>query len=258
MATVMANALVEDDIDYDFVEPIPKQRLHTVDDIQPDNEPDPITEIPEELLQYDVDLTDQDDIRIANQAFILWLASRMLGQPFTFPTPVTSPECTDHPDLFFPDEDAYPDPDEMVHKLDENGQPIPLRKRASRKRLKKGKLGKIKRDRYGNIKYKKNLRFKDRMEDEEWKALFYPLFIPALKAKKICSSCPIREMCLTASVADYQEYGIWGGVGKSGRWFIYKRFSALQDSYLSKKMRRATRNKWENMAQDYIDQSQSA
>jgi WhiB family redox-sensing transcriptional regulator len=36
-------------------------------------------------------------------------------------------------------------------------------------------------------------------------------------AKALCSSCPVRQECLSAALADPGTLGIWGGVSERGR-----------------------------------------
>jgi hypothetical protein len=37
------------------------------------------------------------------------------------------------------------------------------------------------------------------------------------EAKAICAQCPVRKKCLTTSLVDKEEFGIWGGVGVQER-----------------------------------------
>lgn len=44
-----------------------------------------------------------------------------------------------------------------------------------------------------------------------------------LRAKEICSSCPVRVECLRHSVEHQEEYGIWGGLTAQERGFGRRR-----------------------------------
>jgi WhiB family redox-sensing transcriptional regulator len=57
-------------------------------------------------------------------------------------------------------------------------------------------------------------------------ALFYPADSAERKedrleremvAKRICSSCGVREECLEAALARHESYGIWGGLNEFER-----------------------------------------
>ncbi|QCQ92589.1 WhiB family transcriptional regulator [Rhodococcus sp. SGAir0479] len=37
------------------------------------------------------------------------------------------------------------------------------------------------------------------------------------RAKAICASCPVKDMCLEHSLSVPEPFGVWGGVGESER-----------------------------------------
>lgn len=37
------------------------------------------------------------------------------------------------------------------------------------------------------------------------------------EAKRICADCPVRVDCLTAAIANREEYGVWGGLTERER-----------------------------------------
>jgi WhiB family transcriptional regulator, redox-sensing transcriptional regulator len=53
--------------------------------------------------------------------------------------------------------------------------------------------------------------------------LFFPIsgtahgLLQALRAKAVCSSCPVRQRCLDYALDTRQAYGIWGGLGEDER-----------------------------------------
>lgn len=48
--------------------------------------------------------------------------------------------------------------------------------------------------------------------------LFYPeKGQPALPAKRICQTCPVRDACLSAALESDERHGIWGGLSAADR-----------------------------------------
>lgn len=41
------------------------------------------------------------------------------------------------------------------------------------------------------------------------------------EAKKICAGCPVRQRCYDTAAANYEHYGVWGGVDFSKYSYIY-------------------------------------
>lgn len=47
-----------------------------------------------------------------------------------------------------------------------------------------------------------------------------------LRARKICSECPVRAHCLEFAVMTNQKYGVWGGASEDEREVIRKKLRA--------------------------------
>jgi WhiB family redox-sensing transcriptional regulator len=49
--------------------------------------------------------------------------------------------------------------------------------------------------------------------------LFFPANTrqPATEAKQICAACPVRAECLEYSLANEEEFGVWGGLTEKER-----------------------------------------
>jgi len=42
-------------------------------------------------------------------------------------------------------------------------------------------------------------------------------------AKKLCNTCPIKNICLEFAIVNHETHGIWGGVGAGERRRLVKR-----------------------------------
>ncbi len=49
-------------------------------------------------------------------------------------------------------------------------------------------------------------------------------------AKKVCSTCPVRDACLRHALAIDEAYGIWGGTSESERASVIRRSARSHDA----------------------------
>jgi len=42
-------------------------------------------------------------------------------------------------------------------------------------------------------------------------------------AKKLCNTCPLKEICLEFAITNQETYGVWGGLGAKARYKLAKR-----------------------------------
>jgi WhiB family transcriptional regulator, redox-sensing transcriptional regulator len=42
------------------------------------------------------------------------------------------------------------------------------------------------------------------------------------RAKAVCTSCPVRQRCLTFALDTHQEYGVWGGYDEEERRILHR------------------------------------
>jgi len=75
---------------------------------------------------------------------------------------------------------------------------------------------------------------RERFDEKDWResgacrtadtAVFFPVTDDeAGPAKVICSTCPVREECLTFALANREEQGVWGGLTETERRRVRRR-----------------------------------
>lgn len=42
------------------------------------------------------------------------------------------------------------------------------------------------------------------------------------RAKQICKDCPLRQRCLSLSIDNHEEFGVWGGMSEKDRRSLMK------------------------------------
>jgi WhiB family redox-sensing transcriptional regulator len=50
-----------------------------------------------------------------------------------------------------------------------------------------------------------------------------PAFLQVERAKRVCSSCPVSEDCLTWALTTAIDYGVWGGLSEEERRTVRRR-----------------------------------
>lgn len=156
--------------------------------------------VPTELQEFDRGITD-DEIEVNGRAaFVGWLTARLKNQLVTTPAPPFTTACEE--------EATMPDANLAM---------------------------------FGEIKVRANFfpehpdpeDFQDGEANLEYRRQVHNADLGTAYAKIACDSCPIRKECLTSSIVNFEEYGVWGGWSAGARSYIHDHFKSLRKAYIS-------------------------
>jgi WhiB family redox-sensing transcriptional regulator len=68
-----------------------------------------------------------------------------------------------------------------------------------------------------DIQHYENQRNLGSYRSTEWMSLGNCRLVEPDKARKICSTCPVRDHCLEYALSEQIEHGVWGGMSERAR-----------------------------------------